>query len=135
VVNVADQGYPLADAIFDVVFPELFDIEKPVGLTPERVTGIATDLRPYVGHFEAFGMHCTFAIEEGALMLSAEAPALGLKAGTKSELIPLGDGRFLPVDLRISGNRNWDIAFWGRDSEGHPSHMLQGVFPLRRIAS
>jgi CubicO group peptidase (beta-lactamase class C family) len=132
VVNVANQGYPLADAIFDVVFPQIFGIDKPSAMTLTNARPISTDLAPYVGRFEAFGMRYGFAIEDGKLMLSPEAPEMGLNAAMKCELIPLGEGRFLPSDLRISGNRNWDIAFWGRDPNGRPSNLAQGVFPLRR---
>jgi CubicO group peptidase (beta-lactamase class C family) len=132
VVNVANQGYPLADAVFDVVFPRIFGIDKPATLTPANATPISADLAPYAGRFEAFGMRYSFAVEDGRLMLSAVAPEMGLIAATKCELIPLGEDRFLPSDPRISGNRNWDIAFWGRDINGRPSNLAQGVFPLRR---
>jgi len=132
VVNVPDQGYPLADAIFDVVFPEVFGIDKPGATTPANATRVETDVRPYAGRFEAFGMTYTFALDGSELTLTSNTvhtPELNV---TGSKLIPMGDGRFLPCDLRVSGNRNWDIAFWGSDANGRPTHLLQGVFPLRR---
>ncbi|MNC94212.1 hypothetical protein D3C83_110110 [compost metagenome] len=54
--------------------------------------------------------------------------------GMTSELIPLGSNRFLPADPAMSGNRNWDVAFWGDDGSGHASHYLDGVFAARRTS-
>jgi len=129
-VNVAAQGYPLADAIFDQVLPRLFGIDKPKAPTPKSVTPIKTDFAPYVGRFEAHGMRYDFAVKNDKLMLHC-APE-GLFPEVNCELIPLGDERFLPTDLAVSGNRNWDVAFWGRDGQGRATNFLQGVFPLRR---
>jgi CubicO group peptidase (beta-lactamase class C family) len=134
VVNVADQGYPLADAIFDVVFPRVFSIRKPAAPTPQDVTPVQTDLQPYEGRFEAFGMTCTFSIAGNGLKLTTRTPRTPERDVTGSDLISLGEGRFLPCDPRVSGNRNWDIAFWGHDSSGLATHLLQGVFPLRRTS-
>jgi CubicO group peptidase (beta-lactamase class C family) len=131
VVNVASQGYPLANAIFEVVFPQLFGIEKPVTVTPERATAVDADLHPYIGRFEAFGMALHIFTEGGKLKLNGR---IWSSLVTDCELIPLGDGRFLPRDPTVSGNRNWDIAFWGSDASGRATHLLQGVFPLRRTS-
>jgi hypothetical protein len=49
-----------------------------------------------------------------------------------SELIPLGDNRFLPANPAMGGNRGWDVAFWGNDGKGRASHFLNGVFAYRR---
>ncbi|MBL8988188.1 MAG: hypothetical protein JNJ80_18090, partial [Gemmatimonadetes bacterium] len=49
-----------------------------------------------------------------------------------TELIPLGDDRFLPADPAMGGNRGWDVAFWGRDGAGRATHFLNGVFATRR---
>jgi CubicO group peptidase (beta-lactamase class C family) len=133
-VNVANQGYPLSDAVFDVVFPELFGIKKPISATPANVTPVEMDVRPYAGRFEAFGMTYTFAIEGSELTLTSDTTYTPEQNVAASKLIPLGDGRFLPADLRVSGNRNWDIGFWGRDLDGRATHLLQGVFPLRRTS-
>lgn len=131
VVNVSDQGYLLADAIFDEVFPKLFDIQKPAAPKPENFASVATDLRPYVGRFEAYGMTLNFAIEGDRLILTSTMDSGRVN---RCELIPLGDDRFLPCDLGVSGNRNWDIAFWGRDAQDRAPYLLQGVFPLRRTS-
>ena len=130
-VNVKEQGYPLADSICDVVFPQLFGIDKPLGARPDDAMPVPTDLRPYLGRFEAFGMSQTLAIQGDTPILDS---VIHGKVVTDCKLIPLGEGRFLPCDLEVSGNRNWDIAFWGVDASGRATHLLQGVFPLRRTS-
>jgi hypothetical protein len=129
VANVPAQGYPLADSIFDELFPRLFSIEKPAAPRADTVERAATDLQPYVGRFEAFDMSLNFSIVSDCLMMSGKIWSSEVK---DCELIPLGDGRFFPTDTVVSGNRNWDVAFFGNDGSGSPSHFLNGVFPLRR---
>jgi hypothetical protein len=133
-VNVPEQGYPLADAILNVVLPKMFGIHKPSAPTPASVTPVETDLLPYVGRFEAFGMTQTFAIRGDRLTLTSMTSIAPQTDVTGCELISLGDGRFFPCDLRVSGNRNWDMAFWGGGVDGRATHLLQGIFPLRRTA-
>jgi CubicO group peptidase (beta-lactamase class C family) len=133
-VNVAAQGYPLAEAIFATIFPDMFGIKKPASVTPQNVAAVSTDARRYAGRFEAFGMSCTFAVRDGSLRLQATTAYSPEDDVEDCELIPLGDHRFLPVDPRVSGQRNWDLAFWGDDGQGRPTHLLQGVFPLRRTS-
>jgi CubicO group peptidase (beta-lactamase class C family) len=128
-VNVANQGYPLADRIFDVVFPNLFGIPKPGSLAPPPAPGVRVDHDVYVGRFEAHAMTLDVTSKDGKLMLDG---SIWSNPVTDCELIPLGESRFLPRDPTVSGNRNWDVAFWGRDSRGRTTHFLQGVFPLRR---
>jgi len=132
VVNVADQGYPFADAICDVVFREVFGIRKPPTPTINSVDPVKLNLHPYAGCFEAFGMRLQTSIVDGKLLLNSCTKIAGENSVVDCELIPIGEGRFLPRDFRISANRNWDIAFWGEARDGMATHMLQGVFPLRR---
>lgn len=134
VANVPEQGYPLADAIFDVVFPRHFSISKPAAPTPQSVNAVPTDLRPYVGRFEAFGMTCIFEASGNELLLTSITPRTPERNVTGCALIHLEDARFLPCDPRVSGNRNWDLAFWGSDATGRATHLLQGLFPLRRTS-
>ena len=66
---------------------------------------------------------------------SAESSGLPLAATrppTETELIPLGEDRFLPADPAMGGNRGWDVAFWGTDGQGRATHFLNGVFGMRR---
>jgi CubicO group peptidase (beta-lactamase class C family) len=132
VVNVADRGYMFADAVFDTIFPEMFGIRKPKTVTPESVTPVPIELEPYVGRFEAFGMIQDFEVEDGTLKLTAKMAVAPNMEVERSELISLGCGRFFPRDGRVSANRNWDMAFWGTDGAGRATHLLQGIFPLRR---
>jgi len=129
VVNVAAQGYPFAEEIFDVVFPQLFEIRKPKRLMCRSGGEIKMDLSPYVGRFEAFGMSAEIIREGEALLLNYKTNAVHVDG---CELVPLAPGRFLPSDPRVSGNRDWDIAFWGWNADGRASYLLQGVFPMRR---
>jgi CubicO group peptidase (beta-lactamase class C family) len=135
-VNVADQGYPLADRIFDVVFPELFGIQKPHGPGPDSITPAAIDPAPFAGRFESLGTSISFSVREGKLIAAVDSDfsrMLGLEAVTESELIPLGGMRFLPRNPELSGNRMWDVAFWSETGSGRPSHYLNGMFAHRRV--
>ena len=125
IANVPNQGYPLADRVFDVVFPQMFGIEKPRSPKPDSVTPVDVDLGRYAGSFVALGSEFRFDIEDGKLVAKT--------AQLESELIPIGDDRFLPRDPAMGGNRGWDVAFWG-DDEGRATHFLNGVFALRRAA-
>lgn len=134
--NVPNQGYPLADRVFDTVFPEMFGITKPKLPTPETVARAKTDLRRYTGRFEAYRAAFEFVDSNGRLMarsVNAESSASGA-APAPVELIPMGDDRFLPADPAMGGNRGWDVAFWGTDGQGRATHFLNGVFAMRRTA-
>ena len=132
VVNVPDQGYPFADTICDVVFPSVFGIPKPPATTQQSCIPAAVDLAPYIGDFEAYGMKLQFTSDGSVLRLKSRTAVAPQTDVTDCELISLGDGRFLPSDRRFSGNRGWDIAFWGRDGAGRATNLVQGIFPLRR---
>ncbi|MEZ4588024.1 MAG: serine hydrolase domain-containing protein [Gemmatimonadales bacterium] len=135
IANVPNQGYPLANRIFDTVFPEIFEIEKPKLPTPATVTPAKVALERYLGRFEAFGSTLVFAAEGGKLIArvyGARGPEGGAPSMT-SELIPLGDDRFLPRDPAMGGNRGWDVAFWGEDGAHRATHFLNGVFAMRRV--
>jgi hypothetical protein len=134
IANVPNQGYPLADRIFDTVFPEMFGIAKPKNPTPATVTPVKVELRRYLGRFEAWGSTFEFS-DEGARLIVRTFSGAARNAAQPtltSELIPLGDDRFLPVDPAMGGNRGWDVAFWGRDDAGRATHFLNGVFAMRR---
>ncbi len=136
IANVPNQGYPLADRVFDTVFPEVFGIQKPKAPTPASVTPVKVDLERFVGRFESWGNTITFTVEGGRLIARVFTGAQGTARppSMTSELIPLGDDRFLPADPAMGGNRGWDVAFWGADGGGRATHYLNGVFALRRTA-
>ncbi len=132
IANVPNQGYPLADRIFDTVLPDMFGIAKPKRLNPDTVTRAPMDPARYVGKFEAFNSTLTFTAVGGKLMVQSTSSAARAGEPVATELIPLGDDRFLPVDPAMGGNRGWDVAFWGRDATGRATHFLNGVFATRR---
>ena len=114
IANVARQGYPLADRIFDVVFPEMFGIAKPASPRPNTITPVKVDLNRFKGRFTSWEITIVFAQEEERLIARIYTRAAG-EAGKPvitSELIPLGGDRFLPADPAMGGNRGWDVAFW-----------------------
>ncbi|MFN0181031.1 MAG: serine hydrolase domain-containing protein [Gemmatimonadales bacterium] len=136
IANVPNQGYPLADRVFDTVFPEMFGIAKPKAPTPATVTPVKVDLPRYLGRFEAYGSRLEFADEGGRLLARVFSGAGdGGPPNMTSEMIPLGDDRFLPADPAMGGNRGWDVAFWGRDGAGRATHFLNGVFAMRRTGA
>ncbi|MEM6706904.1 MAG: hypothetical protein AAF690_29625, partial [Acidobacteriota bacterium] len=124
--NVPTQGYPLADTVFDTLFPETFGIEKPKMPKPENIEPVDATLDRYVGEYVAVGNRLSVTARDGRLMARLEAGA-----ALESELIPLGDDRFLPRDPAMGGNRGWDVAFWGNEG-GRATHYLNGVFGMRR---
>ena len=129
IANVPSQGYPLADRVFDTVFPEVFGISKPKTPRPDSVTPATVDLERYVGRFEALGSRFSFVVENGELVARSQGAS-----PLESVLIPLGDDRFLPRNPALGGNRGWDVAFWGEDGSGRATHYLNGVFAMRRSA-
>ena len=134
IANVASQGYPFADHIFSTVFPEVFGIRKPPAPDPSKVTRAQVDLNRFAGRFEAWNARRDFSVEDGKLMARFYFGAETKEPALSSEMIPLGGDLFLPADPAMSGNRNWDVAFWGDDGHGRASHYLDGVFASRRTA-
>ncbi len=130
IANVPNQGYPLADRIFDAVLGEMFGIAKPKLPTAATVKRAPADLRRYVGRFESWGNRVTFT-DEGGKLVARTFSGRNEQPNLVSEIVPMGDDRFLPVDPAMGGNRGWDVAFWGSDG-GRATHYLNGVFAMRR---
>ena len=132
-VNVAAQGYPLANRIFDAVFKPMFGIDKPLTPDPKSVVPADFEIDLYTGRFEDFGNTIHFANEDGKLVASIHSNGeIGGGPSMKTELIPLGNHRFLAANPAFSGNRMWDVAFWSEPGAGRPNYFLNGMFPLRR---
>jgi len=135
-VNVSNQGYPLAERIFDRVFPELFNIDKPKAPNvTELAESFVPDQRVFTGRYEALGAVMRIEVRDGSLFGLFESDilrTLGLVYGLESELIFLGNGRFVPRNPEFSGNRCWDVAFWDETGSGRPTHFLNGMFAMRR---
>ncbi len=134
IANVPRQGYPFADRIFSTVFPQVFEIQKPILPKPGSVTPAVVDLERFVGQYDAWGVHRQFVIENEKLVVKVFYGAERAEPAMTSELIPLGGDRFLPADPALGGNRGWDVAFWGDDGQGRATHYLDGVFAARRTA-
>ncbi len=138
VVNVAAQGYRLAEQIFDVVFPQVFGIQKPKVPEPEALEPREIeDPGRLVGRFEAFGAVVQVTWEGGRLFVTEDSDLnrmYGFEPVTRSELIPLGGDRFFPRNPALSGNRLWDVAFWDASRSGRATHYLGGIFAFRRTA-
>ncbi len=138
IANVPNQGYPMADRIFDKVFPEMFGIEKPKAPTPTSITPARVDLQRFLGRFVAYGSMIEFIDDGGRLVARVYSGARAADAAgppsMTSEFIPLGGDRFLPANPAMGGNRGWDVAFWGADANGRATHFLNGVFGMRRAA-
>jgi CubicO group peptidase (beta-lactamase class C family) len=130
--NVPRQGYPFADKVFSTVFPQVFDIQKPVLPKPGNVTPASVDLERFVGAFDAWGSHIEFVVQDEKLIMNMFEGDERAKPGLSTEIIPLGGDRFLPADPAAGGNRGWDVAFWGDDGNGRATHFLNGVFAMRR---
>ena len=132
ITNVPTQGYPLADRLFDTVFPEVFGIEKPKTPEPDSLSRKEFDSTRFVGTFEAWGNRMVFSDEDEALVVRAYQGSSSRPSIT-SELLSLEGDRFLPANSAMSGNRGWDVAFWGDDGSGRATHFLNGVFAMRRV--
>ena len=134
IANVPNQGYPLADRVFDAVLPEMFGVTKPKLPTAATATRVSVDLKRYLGRFQSWGSTITFVDEGGKLIARVQSGTGDPSRAPNmvSEIVPIGDDRFLPVDPAMGGNRGWDVAFWG-DSGGRATHFLNGVFAFRRI--
>jgi CubicO group peptidase (beta-lactamase class C family) len=136
-VNVPDQGYPLAARIFDRVFPEMFGIKKPLSPDPDSVPAAACEVDKYVGRYEALGITIHISQRNGALYAVEDNDVARLHDTApviETELLPLGADRFLPRNPASSGNRLWDVAFWDGTGKGRPTHLLNGLFAYRRTA-
>ena len=135
-VNWPYQGLPLAEHIFDQVFPGLFGISKPKPPDPQQLRAPeALDLRLFTGRYEMLGGVAHVDLRGDRLFAAMDSDAMrrfGLASILESELIPLGGGRFFPRDPAFSGNRSWDVAFWDAAGAGRPTHFLNGMNALRR---
>lgn len=136
VVNVAAQGYRLAEQILDVVFPQMCGIQKPKAPEPDALEPREIeDPGRLVGRFEAFGTVVRITWEGGRLVATEDSDLnrmYGFAPVTRSELIALGGDRFFPRNPAMSGNRLWDMAFWDASQSGRATHYLGGIFAFRR---
>ena len=126
-VNVADQGYPLADRIFDVVFPELFGIQKPKGPELDPLKPAAIDPAPFAGRFEALGTSIDFTVRDGKLFASGST-ATSRACSVWKRSPRANSSRSAACDScreigSLSGNRMWDVAFWSETGSAQPESL------------
>ena len=69
--------------------------------------------------------------DEGGKLVARTFSGRNEQPNLTSEIVSMGEDRFLPVDPAMGGNRGWDVAFWGNDG-GKATHFLNGVFAMRR---
>ncbi|WP_214322520.1 serine hydrolase domain-containing protein [Nonomuraea sediminis] len=124
VVNVADRGYPFADAVIREVMRSELGIAKPPLPTPDPATPFSPEL--YVGTYESHDSRYEVTGADGRLHVRLPS--------VETDLLPLGEHRFLPADDAFTGNHMWDLAFViGPD--GRAVRLLNGAFAARRAAS
>ncbi len=128
VVNVADRGYPFADAVIREIMRAEAGIEKPPLPQPDPSQRVSPE--PYVGLYETHDGVFEVGHVDGRLRLTLRS-AGGSAVGT--DLIPLGDHRFLPTDDAFTGNHMWDVAFVMGEA-GRAVRLLNGAFAARRAA-
>lgn len=132
IVNNPSLGYPFAHALFDVLLAE-FSIEKPK--RPVHDPNATVDARLYAGEYRTFeASYRVAAGETGQLLLVMDSHALGSNGVIETELLPIGDHRFLAVDDRVTSFHNWDLAF--SDIQGGQARLLHnGAFAAARIST
>ncbi|MFI6602410.1 serine hydrolase [Nonomuraea sp. NPDC050536] len=123
VVNVADRGYPFADAVIREVMRSELGIAKPPLPTPDPATPFAPER--YVGTYATHDSRYEVTCADGRLHVRLSS------SGT--DLLPLGDHRFLPADDGFTGNHMWDLAFV-MGADGRAVRLLNGAFAARRTA-
>jgi CubicO group peptidase (beta-lactamase class C family) len=131
-VNTPKLGYPFAARVFRELFP-LAGITVPG--EPEAPPHVEVDGARLAGTYRMQGLTLTVTPNNGALAIAGAGD--GHVADSEiapSTLIPLSPTVFLPTDPAIDGRRGWALAFLGSDFEA-PTHLVNGLFTLRRAAS
>jgi hypothetical protein len=130
-VNAPRFGYPFAARVFQRVFPEVAGIRVPGG--PERPSDVSFDSSRLVGTYAMSGVTFTIAGENGTLTIASDNELEPGDSVPPSPLVPLTPTTFLPTHPGIDGRRGWALAFVGAE-DGPATHLLNGVFAMRRLA-
>ena len=126
ITNSPRLGYPLAAAVVGEVFAGL-GVPLPDPVTPDET--LAVELDRYTGAYAAFGVVYGMSARDGVLHMAARA---GDEILVETDLLPVSRDRFVPTNPAASGQRDWDVAFWGDDGAGAATHYLNGLFASRR---
>lgn len=131
VVNSPQRGYGFADAVLDVVFRDWLGVAKPS--RPEPLSSPPAGLAAYEGRYRSYGITYDVTVRDHALSLSVESETPRYLSGRRvtSELLPLGDHRFLPADDAVTDHHRWDIAF-SLDAAGDVNILHNGALAARR---
>jgi CubicO group peptidase (beta-lactamase class C family) len=130
--NVPNLGYPFAQRVFRVLFPEVVGVAVPEKPQPPR--NVSVDSERLVGTYEMITQTYTVcAAGDGGVSISGVVTMPAEVEIADSPLIPLTPTTFLPTDPAIDGRRGWALAFVGAE-DGPARHLVNGVFALRRVA-
>ncbi|WP_283133947.1 serine hydrolase domain-containing protein [Rhizohabitans arisaemae] len=127
--NVPEQGYPLAEELAAVLFPELWGVRHAA--PPEPSADIPVDADRLAGVYEEYNTRYEVTVADGRVTVSASS---GGPVGPTvvSRLLPWAPDRFIAEDTRLTGNRGWGVSFVG--PAGAPAtHLVNGFFCARRV--
>jgi CubicO group peptidase (beta-lactamase class C family) len=127
--NTPSAGYPLHDGVLDAMAPALGLARRP---EPPRLPTSTDQVRRCAGTYEASQTTLVFGEREGALEIrgrSEDTAELGEIVGT---LVSRGGDWFTCDDSPVLG-AGWSFVFWGDDEQGRATHVLNDVFPARRV--
>jgi hypothetical protein len=130
-VNFARFGYPFAARMFRELFP-VAGIAVPEAVRPAE--DVVVDPDPLVGRYAMCGLTLTVSHDDSTLMVAGESDTGDFEEIPTSALVPLTPTTFLPTHPAVDGRRGWALAFIGTE-DGPASHLLNGVWTLRRIAA
>jgi len=130
-VNVPSLGYPFAQRIFRVLFPEVVGVAVPK--TPRPPSEVSIDAERLVGTYEMTTQTYTVHADGNGITISGLVTMPTKVEIAASPLIPLTPTTFLPTNAAIDGRRGWALAFVGAE-HGPARHLVNGVFALRRVA-
>ena len=131
IVNNPALGYPFAHALLDELLLTQFSIEKPK--RPMHDPNASFDAAQYIGEYRTLETsYQVTADDAGRLLLEMESTSLGSHTVIETELLPIGEHRFLAADDRVTSFHNWDLAF--SEPRGGQSKLLHnGAFAAARV--
>lgn len=128
IVNNSTLGYPFAHAVLDEIVGNWFGVAKPV--RPQPDPRLRIDPTPYLGEYH--GHRTSYRVSAGGrgLRLIMTRDDAGSER-IETELLPVGDHRFLAEDDRVTSSHNWDLAFSGWET-GRAGLFHNGAFTAAR---
>ncbi|MFI6539766.1 serine hydrolase domain-containing protein [Nonomuraea sp. NPDC050547] len=127
IVNVAERGYRFADAVIREIVRAETGVVKPA--LPEPDPGLSVAPEPYTGRYGAHDLLYEVTAADGRLHAVIHGPGGSLAS---TDLLPLGEHRFLPADDAFTGHHMWDVAFV-MGADGRAIRLLNGAFAARSL--